>query len=121
MIIIKKNKTKGNVSFSHCINRWQKEENMSLVRGVLSCLSGNNSNTDGVGYTDIKWFYSFSFVSFPCRERCSSSGSLSTAQAGEVVLNEMNHCGEECTCSSLDKTQSAFPNPQRKVRAAALS
>lgn len=45
VIIIRKGKTKGNVSFPHY--RWQKEENTSFVRDVLGCLNGSNSYTDG--------------------------------------------------------------------------
>lgn len=39
------------MSFSH--SRWQKEENASLVTDVLSCHSGNNPYTDGVGCTSV--------------------------------------------------------------------
>lgn len=90
MIILRKDKTKGNVSFPHY--RWQKEENTSLIRDVLSCLNGSNSYTDGMGYTNRNWFYCFILVCFQCKKRCSSRDSLNTVQAGEAVLNVMNLC-----------------------------
>ena len=74
VIVIRKDKTKRNVSFPHY--RWQKEENTFLVRDVLNCLSGNNSYTDGMGCTDRKCLYCFSLVSFQCKKRCSSRDSL---------------------------------------------
>lgn len=106
-IIIRKDKTKGNMSFPHY--RWQNKENTSLVSVVLNCLSGNNLCTDGTGCTNRKCLYSFSSVSFQCKKRCSSRDSLNAVQAGEVVLNKVNLCWRSALFHLKRRPRMPFP------------
>lgn len=98
------------MSFSH--SRWQKEENASLVTDVLSCHSGNNPYTDGVGCTSVcapsAWSPSRAREVQQQRQPEHSTGRGGCAECGESLL-------DKCTFSSERKTQNVFPNPYRKV------
>lgn len=95
------------MSFPHYT--WQKEENTSLVINVLSCLSGNNSYTDGLGCTNRRCLYHFSLISFQCKKRSSSRDSLNAVQAGEVVLSEVNLCWRNALLHLKRNPKMPFP------------